>query len=245
MLYAILGDIHSNLEAFRAVLKDLADKDGFDQIWCLGDVVGYGPDPCACIELLRRHAHICVAGNHDWASIERADISEFNLVAAYACLWTSKQLDSDDVDYLGNLPEVVSQGDFTIVHGSPRQPLWEYVLSASVANQNIDYFDTKYCLVGHSHVPLVYTYDEALHECKSIDISDGYSFKFAEQRLIINPGGVGQPRDGNPKASYMLYNSDAGTLSHHRIDYNFSKTQAKMTKHNLPDLLIERLAYGY
>ena len=245
MLYAILGDIHSNLEAFRAVITDAEAMGGFDQIWCLGDIVGYGPDPCACIELLRRHDHICVAGNHDWASIERVDVSEFNLAAAEACLWTSKQLSLDDVDFLSNLPEVVSQNDFTIVHGSPHRPLWEYVLSTDVAKQNFAYFDTNYCLVGHSHVPQIYAYNESLDECHSIELSDGYSFKLAEQRLILNPGGVGQPRDGNPKASYMIYDSDAGTASLHRINYDVFKTQAKMTKHNLPDLLIERLAHGY
>jgi len=245
MIYAILGDIHSNLEAFKAVLKNLEDKGGFDQIWCLGDIVGYGPDPCACIQLIRRHNHICVAGNHDWASIEKADISEFNLAAAEACLWTSKQLGSDDVDYLSVLPEVILQNDFTLVHGSPSKPLWEYVLSIGVAKQNFVHFDTNYCLVGHSHVPLVYAYDEKADDCRSIELSAGHSFDLGSERLIINPGGVGQPRDGNPKASYMIYDSKAGTVDLHRIDYDFSVTQAKMTKHNLPNLLIERLAYGY
>jgi len=245
MRYAILADIHSNLEAFKAVLEHAESKSGFDQIWCLGDIVGYGPDPCACIELLRKHDSICVAGNHDWATIDKADISEFNLAAAEACLWTYKQLSSDDVDYLLELPQVIMQKDFTLVHGSPGKPLWEYVLSTGVAKQNFDHFDTKYCLVGHSHVPLVYAYDDEADDCHSVELSDGYSFKIAEQRLIINPGGVGQPRDGNPKASYMIYDSDAGTVNLHRVDYDYSKTQAKMTKQNLPDLLIERLAHGY
>jgi len=245
MLYAIVGDIHSNLEAFKAVIKDLKDKGGFDQIWCLGDVVGYGPDPCECIELLRNHDHMCIAGNHDWASVGKADISEFNPAAAEACLWTSRQLGPDDVDYLYSLPEVMSWNDFTIVHGSPRQPIWEYVLSTGVARPNFDHFDTEYCLVGHSHVPLIYSYDEEADECHGMELSDGYAFELTKQRLILNPGGVGQPRDGNPKASYMIYDSDAATVSLHRIGYDFSKTQAKMTQNNLPDLLIERLAYGY
>jgi len=245
MRYAILADIHSNIEAFKAVLKDLDDRGGYDQVWCLGDIVGYGPDPCACIELLRAHDHICVAGNHDWATIDKADISEFNLAAAKACLWTSKQLSADDADYLAGLPEVISQSDFTIVHGSPRQPIWEYVLSAGVAKLNFHHFDTKYCLVGHSHVPHIYTYDDSLDECQSVELSGGDSFELAGQRLIINPGGIGQPRDGNPKASYMIYDSDAGAVRLHRIDYDFLTTQMKMTQYNLPDLLIERLAYGY
>ena len=245
MRYAILADIHSNLEAFKAVLEDLDDKGGYDQIWCLGDIVGYGPDPCACIELLRKHDHICVAGNHDWATIDKADISEFNLAAAQACLWTSTQLSADDADYLAGLPEVVSQNDFTIVHGSPRRPIWEYVLSTGVAKLNFDHFNTEYCFVGHSHVSHIYTYDANADECRSVELSDGASFELAGQRLILNPGAVGQPRDGNPKAGYMIYDSGAGTVSLHRIDYDFSKTQAKMTRCDLPDLLIERLAYGY
>jgi predicted phosphodiesterase len=245
MRYVILADIHSNLEAFKAVLEDAGSRAGFDQIWCLGDVVGYGPDPCECIEFLRNYDHICIAGNHDWASVGKADFAKFNPAASQACEWTSKQLGSDDADYLYNLPEVMSHDDFTMVHGSPRQPIREYILSTGVARQNFDHFDTKYCLVGHSHVPQIYAYDDKTTECHSVELPEEHSFKFAEQRLILNPGGIGQPRDGNPKAGYMLYDSNTGTINHYRVDYNFSETQAKMIKHNLPVLLIERLAYGY
>jgi predicted phosphodiesterase len=245
MRYAILADIHSNLEAFKAVLSDAESKGGFDQIWCLGDIIGYGPDPCACIELLQKYDNICIAGNHDWATIDKADISEFNLPAAQVCLWTYKQLGTGDVDYLSGLPEVISQNDFTLVHGSPRKPLWEYVLSTGVAKSNFAHFDTNYCLVAHSHVPQVYAYDEKKNECLLAEPSDKSSYDFGKRRLIINPGAVGQPRDGDPHASYMICDIDADTINHYRVAYDFSKTQAKMTKHDLPEVLIERLAHGY
>jgi len=245
MRCAILADIHSNLEAFSAVLEHLNRSGGFDRIWCLGDVVGYGPDPGACIELLSRYDHICVAGNHDWACTGRVSTSDFNPIAAQACEWTASQLGDDGIEYLNNLPESIIEGDFTLVHGSPRQPLWEYVLSTGMAAVNMDYFDTEYCLMGHSHVSLVYLFDESAGMCKDLCIDDGGSYVLDKRRAMINPGGVGQPRDGDPRASYMLYETGSGTITHHRVAYDYSETQAKMTRHKLPDLLIERLAYGY
>ncbi|GAF95580.1 unnamed protein product, partial [marine sediment metagenome] len=118
MRYAIIADIHANLAAFAAVLSDIEDKGGVEELWCLGDVVGYGPDPRQCIELLRQHKHVCVAGNHDWAAIGKLDVPEFNPDAAVVCRWTAQQLSSEDVDYLGGLPSVMEKDDFTLVHGS-------------------------------------------------------------------------------------------------------------------------------
>lgn len=245
MRYAVLADIHSNIEAFKAILGDAESRGGFAQIWCLGDIVGYGPNPCECLEILRSYDHICVAGNHDWASVKKVSVAEFNLAAAQACLWTSNQLGVDDIDYLSSLPEVVNFGDFTLVHGSPREPIWEYVLSIGVAKLNFKHFNTNYCLIGHSHVPRIYTYSEKEDMYQSVDLSDGQTLELSGQRMILNPGGVGQPRDGNPKASYMIYDSDTGNMSLHRVGYNYHQTQEKMKKHSLPDLLIDRLAYGY
>ncbi|MBT7290006.1 MAG: metallophosphoesterase family protein, partial [Chloroflexi bacterium] len=214
MRHAILADIHSNLEAFKAVLVDAEIRGGFDQIWCLGDIVGYGPDPCECIELLRQHDHVCVAGNNDWASIGKVDTYDFNPEAAIACRSTFGRLGSDEIDYLSNLPKVLTQNDFTLVHGSPRDPLWEYVMSTTMVRLNLNHFDTMYCLIGHSHVPQVYAYDKNADECRSHALSDGGTFNLIKQRFMINPGSVGQPRDGNPKASYMIYDSDEHTITH-------------------------------
>ncbi|MBM3176160.1 MAG: metallophosphoesterase, partial [Chloroflexi bacterium] len=145
MKIAILGDIHSNLAAFEAVLDDLKKRGRFDKIWCLGDVVGYGPDPHECIELLRQYDHLCVAGNHDWAAIGKLDTLDFNPVAARACHWTAEQLSPEDIEYLQELPLNLCQDNFTLVHGSPREPIWEYLLSAEAARDNFSCFQTDFC----------------------------------------------------------------------------------------------------
>ena len=242
MRIAILADIHSNLAAFEAVLEDLKTKGGFEKIWCLGDVVGYGPDPHQCIELLCQYDHLCVAGNHDWAAIGKMDTSDFNPVAAAASYWTTEQLTADDIKYLEGLPLDICQDDFTLVHGSPREPIWEYMLSAETARDNFACFETDFCLVGHSHVPLVY---ESLGSTvMSNQFPEDASMKLDKNRLIINPGGVGQPRDGDPRASYALYDSEARILYHYRVEYDVLATQHKMDEQGLPLGLILRLSEG-
>lgn len=243
MLIAILGDIHSNLAAFEAVLEDLKKRGGFDKMWCLGDVVGYGPDPHECIELLRRHNHLCVAGNHDWAAIGKMDTLDFNPVAAQACHWTAEQLTPEDIEYLQNLPLDLCEDNFTLVHGSPREPIWEYLLSVEAARDNLSYFQTDYCLVGHSHVPLVFESDSG--KLLTRKFSDGASLKLGNNRLIINPGGVGQPRDGDPRASYAVYDVEARTIYHYRVEYDILFTQRKMEERGLPLPLILRLGEGW
>jgi len=243
MRYAIVGDIHGNLAAFKAVLEHIETQGGVDEIWCVGDVVGYGPEPHECLEILRTYNHLCVAGNHDWAAVGKIDTSDFNPDAAQACHWTTEQLTTQDVDYLENLPLTLCQGDFTLVHGSPRQPIWEYVLSASAAQDNLAFFETSFCLIGHSHIPLVFEYvDENL--CVLNRLPAGSGLELGEHRLIINPGSVGQPRDGDPRASYALYDSEARTIYHYRIKYDIAVTQRKMAEWGLPLPLIMRLSFG-
>lgn len=248
MHYAILADIHSNLVAFQAVLRDMDDKGKADEIWCLGDIVGYGPEPHACIELLRQYKHICVAGNHDWAAIGKLDISDFNPYATQAILWTRQQLSAGDVDYLQNLPQRMKRNDFTLVHGSPRYPIWEYLepgwLTTEDVEDNFNRFDTKFCLVGHSHKPIVFQQDSSGRYFVG-RIPSEIKVSSQNNRLIINPGGVGQPRDGDPRASYAIYDSDAQVVYHYRVNYDISATQQKMLEYNLPLPLIERLSYGY
>lgn len=246
MRYAIFSDIHGNLAAFQAVLDDAETRGGFDEIWCLGDIIGYGPEPHACIELLSRYNHVCVAGNHDWAAIGRIDTLEFNSDAARACHWTAAQLTKEDVDYLRSLPLSLEQGNFTLVHGSPRQPIWEYLLSVDDACDNFDYFDTRFCFVGHSHVPLIFGQDRDSN-CYSRRVLNGSGVRLSSEgdRLIVNPGGIGQPRDGDPRASYAVYDSDARIIYHYRINYDINITQQKMWECELPSSLISRLNYGY
>ena len=244
MRCAIVADIHSNLAAFQAVLADMESRGGAEEIWCLGDIVGYGPDPSECLELLRQHRHLCVAGNHDWAAAGKLDTFYFNPEAAEAAHWTAKRLNSEDIDYLQNLPLTLQQDDFTLAHGSPREPIWEYVVSIKTANINFNYFDTRYCLVGHSHMPLVFDLDRngtsQLHHLPSELL-----LKQEEGRLIINCGGVGQPRDGDPRASYSIFDSEQEIIYHYRVEYDISTTQQKMIREGLPARLANRLSYGW
>ena len=243
MHYAIISDIHANLAAFTAVLDDIKHMGGVEKVWCLGDVVGYGPDPRECIELLRQTDHFCVAGNHDWAAIGKIDTVEFNSDAASACQWTAQQLSSADVEYLGNLPLVIEEGDFTLVHGSPREPIWEYLVSTSLAKENFACFKSQLCLVGHSHVPLVFSCDED-GACSSRRLRTNAELALGRDRLIINPGSVGQPRDGDPQASYAIYDSETRLVRLYRIAYDVRSTQDRMVKCGLPMRLVTRLSYG-
>ncbi len=240
MRCAILADIHGNLAAFQAVLGDIEERGGADEIWCLGDIIGYGPDPSECIELLRRYDHLCVAGNHDWAAIGKVDISDFNPEAAAACQWTGQQLSDEDVRFLDSLPLTLNRGDFTIVHGSPREPTWEYVLSTQSAKMNFRFFNTRYCLIGHAHVPLVF--ELAGETCLLKELPA--ELELGENRLIINPGSVGQPRDGDPRAAYAIYDEKVKTIYHHRVAYDIEATQEKMVVYGLPKFLVTRLSYG-
>lgn len=243
MRYAIIADIHANLAAFRAVLDDIERRGGLEEVWCLGDVVGYGPDPHQCIELLRQYNHLCVAGNHDWAAINKIDTSDFNPAAAAASHWTTQQLTPEDIQYLESLPLVTERGDFTLVHGSPRDPIWEYLLSTTDARESFAYFQSQFCLVGHSHVPLVFEYAET-GACFLSEFQADTVLTLAKSRLIINPGGVGQPRDGDPRASYAIYDSEAKSVSHYRVPYDIGATQTKMMECRLPVRLVMRLSYG-
>ena len=243
MRYAIISDIHANLTAFIAVLDDIKGWGGVDKVWCLGDIVGYGPDPHECIEALRQIDHICVAGNHDLASIGKIGTDEFNPDAAESCRWTAKQLTSGDIAYLEKLPMVIEEADFTLVHGSPRDPVWEYLLTTSQAKENFALFKTQGCLVGHSHVPLMFSCDENGDFSGKRFLTD-VKVVPGRERMIINPGGVGQPRDGDPQASYIIYDSESGLMKLYRIPYDIEATQKGMVERGLPMSLVTRLNYG-
>jgi len=238
-----MADIHANLAAFTAVLDDIERRGGAEEIWCLGDIVGYGPDPHQCLELLRQYNHICVAGNHDWAAIDKLDTSNFNPDAATACHWTAQRLSPEDVPYLESLPLVIERSDFTLAHGSPRDPIWEYLVSTGSAKQNFAHFQSQFCLVGHSHVPLVFEYNQT-GACLFSEFPADTVLRLAENRLIINPGGVGQPRDGDPRASYAIYDSEAESITLYRIPYDIGAVQSRMVEQGLPIRLVTRLSYG-
>jgi diadenosine tetraphosphatase ApaH/serine/threonine PP2A family protein phosphatase len=244
MRCAILADIHSNLTAFRAVLKDLNRRGAVDRVWCLGDTVGYGPHPRECIALLREYDHLCVAGNHDWAAVGNIDTSHFNPDAAAASQWTAERLTRDDIDYLRSLPLTLREGDFTLVHGSPREPIWEYIISTRSAEENFAHFETRFCLVGHSHAPLVFELGQD-GACQCRQPPDDLPLDGEGKRLIINYGSVGQPRDGDPRAGYAILDTEAAAIQHHRIAYDITATQQSMRQAGLPARLIGRLSLGW
>lgn len=398
MRYAIFTDIHANLEALEAVLAkidELAKEEPIDQIWFLGDLVGYGPNPNECITKLRQRTDVIIAGNHDWAAVGKLDLDDFSAAARISAEWTAEQLTEEHREFLRNLPERLEIGECTLVHGSPYGPLWEYLTSEVLAERSFQYFGSRFCLVGHTHVPVVFqqpytlaneptekleliegmssedtaemaavvlTSQKAeqaesalpetehapnLHEIEasaqavtptseiedreetpeqdkeesdhkeSAEVAEGEEqgatpgeeaesgeagdqnfvayeivdkttseddIQYADDRLndeieellellglsqsmvqvtnemiappeeqwkpphnfraIINPGGVGQPRDGDPRAAFMIYDSEHGTFHFYRIPYPFEKTQEKIIQVGLPQYLAVRLAYG-
>jgi predicted phosphodiesterase len=242
MKYLILADIHSNLEAFKAVLEDAQNHGGFGHTWCIGDVVGYGPDPSACIKLLRQLDPVCVCGNHDSAAVGKIDIGGFNSEAAQANRWTAGQLNVEEKEFLAGLPDLVVEDGFTIVHGSPRQPVWEYIAHTITAEDNFRRFDTRFCIVGHTHVP--YLFEQDGHGVRGSVLRDGDMLPLGDNRLIINPGGVGQPRDRDRRASYAIFDAEEMVLHNYRVNYDVAATQGKMEKAGLPDFLVSRIAWG-
>ena len=241
----ILSDIHANLEALEAVLSDAQDRGGFDVIWSLGDTVGYGPDPGACIDRIREYDLVAVAGNHDYAAIGLIDASDFNLAAKVSTKWTAGQVDADQKDFLGSLPLVALEETFTMVHGSLRDPIVEYLLDRNSACGTLALLETKYCLVGHSHIPFVCCEIEGNPlDPAFIDFPIDGPVALGHERRIINPGGVGQPRDRDSRPSYAIYDSAATAIERHRVTYDIAKTQKKMKAADLPEHLIERLDHG-
>ncbi len=240
----IVSDVHSNFEALTRVIERAGANPGFDEIWSLGDLVGYGPDPAAVIDLVREHDHRAVAGNHDLACVGRLSLEAFNQYAAAANIWTGQVLDQERREFLGDQPLKLEIDEFTIVHGSPRDPIWEYVVSERAAVACFNHFDTYWCLVGHSHIPFICRMSEDQSGVRFFAPLYGTPYSLADQRLIVNPGGLGQPRDGDPRAAYAVYDSGEDTITHYRIEYDFAATQEKMRSHGLPEFLISRLALG-
>ncbi len=245
MRVAIVSDIHANLTAFQSVI---ADWGAVDAVWCLGDIVGYGPDPMACIDLIRSLSTVSVAGNHDWAATGRIDVDDFNDLAREAALWTSSQLSNEGRDYLDGLPLIETVGDFTLAHGSPRDPVWEYILSEHQAADNFPLFDGIACFVGHSHVPMAFratwTGDSQRWVVQTEAVWYDSWIAFGDGREIINVGSVGQPRDGDPRASYVILDTTARRYLRRRVGYDVASTQSRMSQVGLPAPLWQRLALG-
>jgi predicted phosphodiesterase len=243
MRIAVVSDIHSNLAAFEAVIGAVGHDGPVDQMWCLGDLVGYGPDPGACIRLLTEYPHLCVAGNHDRAAAGMISTDEFNPVAAEAVTWTAAQLTDEARRYLAVQPELVVEDNFTLVHGSLRQPLWEYLVSERAAADHLALQATPYCFIGHSHLQLAFV-EQGAGLPQGFLMHPGASLTLGDARIIANPGSVGQPRDGDPRAGYAVLDTDSATIRFHRVAYDIERTQRAMAVAGLPPSLIQRLAVG-
>jgi len=238
----LVSDIHANLVALDAVLADCAE---YDAIWNLGDTIGYGPKPRECIDrMVDLFASPVLVGNHDLACIGQVDVTEFNPVAQVASRWTALQLGMDHRAYLGDLPPTTSVQGYTLAHGSPRSPIWEYVTNAAIATENFEAFGTNVCLIGHTHIAMyaLLRDDAELAEIHPLRPGETIDLRFG--RFLVNPGSVGQPRDRDPRAAYIVIDTEQGTLTAYRVEYDVAATQRQMALANLPEILIARLAHG-
>ena len=242
MRIAIVSDIHGNRHAFEAVLDDVAASD-VGQIWCLGDLVGYGAEPDACVELARERTDLCLAGNHDLGVRGDLPLEEFSRGAELAARWTQETIDDENLEYLCGLDPRGAQKGVGLYHASPRDPVWEYVLSTLLAELCLDVQDERVCLIGHSHVALSFSREpgepatgEARRAGEELAIGTG--------EWLINPGSVGQPRDGDPRAAWLLLDTEAWTAGYRRTEYDIAAAGAAIRAARLPDSLAERLQYG-
>lgn len=291
MRYAIISDIHANLEALQAVLQEVrqvARRAGrpFDALWCLGDLVGYGPDPTECVDLVRSYTDIVISGNHDQAVAGTLPQERFNDSAQVTADWTRERLPQTHLRYLADLSERLVFGECTLVHGSPRNPVWEYLTSAENATLSFPCFSTRLCVVGHTHVPTIFLQreepalsgaqakggrfgqaissedmlgldvldrlaaeEEALiretlsSACEMLLPGEGSWAPPPGYRAIVNPGSVGQPRDGDPRAAFMVYDTAQG-FEFYRVAYPLEQTQRKIWRSGLPARMAVRLSYG-
>jgi predicted phosphodiesterase len=237
---AVVSDVHSNLAALEAVLASI-DASPPDEIWCLGDVVGYGPRPNECCEIVRARAEICLGGNHDLAVRGTIDLSEFSGDAAVAARWTRDVLDDPSRTFLDGLDPQGERSGIAMYHGSARDPVWEYVLSDEAAAATLALSPLPLVLVGHSHVALEIAWiDDTLTGGLA---PDGTEMPL-EGRVLLNPGSVGQPRDGDPRAAYLVLDLERRTGTFHRVDYDVARTQTEMHAAGLPEALAARLTHG-
>jgi predicted phosphodiesterase len=242
MRVAIASDVHGNKQAFEAVIA-AAENEGAEQLWCLGDLVGYGAEPDACVALAAQHCDVCLAGNHDLAVVEVLSLEDFSRGAALAARWTQETIRPETKEFLLSLEPTGSGQGIGLFHASPRDPVWEYVLSGLTAELCFDATDYRINFIGHSHVALSFhraegeaTTGSTRREADELDLSSG--------EWLLNPGGAGQPRDGDWRAAWLMLDTDALTARWMRAEYDLAGAQAAIRAARLPDSLAERLQYG-
>jgi diadenosine tetraphosphatase ApaH/serine/threonine PP2A family protein phosphatase len=242
MRVAVVSDIHGNRQAFEAVLADVGQQE-IDELWCLGDLVGYGADPDACVQLAAQHAAVCLAGNHDLAVTGELSVEEFSRGAEVAARWTREVIAPENLAFLEALEPFGHAEGIGLYHASPRDPVWEYVLSALLAEMCLDTAEERVCLIGHSHVALSFVRQEG-------DIAtgerrlDGDGVDLTTGEWLLNPGSVGQPRDGDPRAAWLVLDTTEQSATWKRVEYDIPGAAAAIRRARLPDSLAERLGYG-
>jgi predicted phosphodiesterase len=242
MRILLLSDIHANLNALQTVL-DAAGA--VDAVWCLGDVVGYGPDPNECIERLRKIPNlVCLLGNHDAAALGQIDLESFNREARISARWMQEMLSESSRQFLGNLPETVVIHDVTLVHGSPRNPVWEYIIDPFIAADAFNFFKTSICIVGHTHLPVIFRQSDGDFGTDWKVPVDGQE-EILQGRNVVNPGSVGQPRDHDPRAAYAIFEPEKKSWTVHRVEYDFSGVQLRIQQAGLPLRHAARLSEGW
>ena len=237
MRIAIISDIHANLEALNTTLKYIKDN-AIDKIFCLGDIVGYGPNPNECVELIAENCEKVIMGNHDHAVLGLTSVEYFNDFAKISTAWTAKKISEENKAYLAKLVFSFDNEQYRLVHATPSEPeLWHYILSESDAFHEFNHFQQHVCFIGHSHFPIVFSKKGFSRERK---------LKLEKRnKYIVNVGSIGQPRDGNPMTCFCIYNPDKNTLEYIRLEYDLDKTREKIVKEGLPVFLADRLTRGY
>jgi diadenosine tetraphosphatase ApaH/serine/threonine PP2A family protein phosphatase len=245
MLYGIFSDIHANLQAFEAVLRSM-DMRKVEKRVCLGDIVGYGANPNECAVLAKQYSDICLLGNHDSVALKRESYFDFNVYAKAAIEWTWEHLNEQTIEYLKSLPYTVKEKHFNFVHSSPISPSdWHYVADLECALEAFSYFDTQYCFIGHTHSPVIVAVNCDDPHKEIPVISDGPLYRpKADEKVLINVGSVGQPRDRDNRACWCLADSECSWLEFVRVEYDVRKAQETMRTENLPSFLVERLMLG-
>ena len=242
MRIALLSDVHGNLPAFEAVLDDV-DSTGADEIWCLGDLVGYGAQPGACVELARSRCELSLAGNHDLVVTGEIDIADFSSSAALAAQWTRDNIDAAALDFLKSLRPERDDGAIGLYHASPRDPVWEYVLSTWQADECMDLMEPRVGAVGHSHVALWFR-REGEGQVEGAPAEGGLKHDLSEGEWLINPGAVGQPRDGDPRAAWLLLDTEVWSAEWRRVEYPIEEAARAIEDAGLPKVLAQRLYTG-
>lgn len=242
MRILILSDVHANYTALEAVLKAAG---AVDAVWCLGDLAGYGPDPNECIERIRKLPNcVCLLGNHDAAVLGSIDLMAFNRDARLSIQWARQQITAENLEFLRSLPEKTVVENTTLAHGSPRNPIWEYLLDIYNAGDNFNHFETRACLVGHSHLPVAFVQHAESGFVEWFVPPAGTVIQI-EERMILNPGSTGQPRDHSPLAAFAIYDPQAGTWQSQRVEYDVTDVQNRILAAGLPARHAERLSQGW